>query len=180
MNPQPETRHHPAAAASSDVKHWPLPGATAAATPTPTHPAPAADDLAAAAAAAGGGWVWRMGRRCTASVGVSLLLLTVWAAPAHADPADPAAPTGAAGGGDGMATLHTLATNARNALVGVAVIELGLVLAFAGIKKMSANGNPGMIAEAKETAWSGVKGFGLIMLAPVLVELLRRLFGAGA
>ena len=40
MNPQPETRHHPGAAASSDVTHWPLPGATAAASATPPIPRP--------------------------------------------------------------------------------------------------------------------------------------------
>jgi hypothetical protein len=47
-----------------------------------------------------------------------------------------------------------------------------LLAAVAGIRYMTANGDPGELAKAKETWQSAVKGYALAALAPLLVTIV--------
>jgi hypothetical protein len=93
------------------------------------------------------------------------ILLTVGlAAPALAQSVDPA--------------LEQVIGRLRTVLVGLLVALATLFLTVGGLRYLFAGGDPGQVEKAKITLRSAAIGYGLAVLAPVLMRLLRFVVGA--
>jgi hypothetical protein len=98
-------------------------------------------------------------------VAVTVVLLVVWVAPpAVAQAADP--------------TLGQVIDRLRAVLVGLLVGLATLLLTVGGVRYLLAGGDPGQVEKAKITLRSAAIGYGLAVLAPVLVRLLRYVVGS--
>ena len=97
-------------------------------------------------------------------IGAALLLVVGLAAPAVAQAADP--------------TLGQVIDRLRNVLVGLLVGLATLFLTVGGLRYLFAGGDPGQVEKAKVTLRSAAIGYGLAVLAPVLVRLLRYVVGS--
>jgi Type IV secretion system pilin len=111
----------------------------------------------------------RIGRRRLpglAGMGIgAVVVLVVWLAPpAVAQAADP--------------TLEQVIDRLRNVLVGLLVGLATLFLTVGGLRYLFAGGDPGQVEKAKVTLRSAAIGYGLAVLAPVLVRLLRYVVGS--
>jgi hypothetical protein len=110
----------------------------------------------------------RIGRRRLpglAGMGIGAAVLVVGlAAPAVAQAADP--------------TLGQVIDRLRNVLVGLLVGLATLFLTVGGLRYLFAGGDPGQVEKAKVTLRSAAIGYGLAVLAPVLVRLLRYVVGS--
>ena len=93
-------------------------------------------------------------------IGAVVVLVVGLAAPAVAQAADP--------------TLGQVIDRLRNVLVGLAT----LFLTVGGLRYLFAGGDPGQVEKAKVTLRSAAIGYGLAVLAPVLVRLLRYVVGS--
>ncbi len=76
------------------------------------------------------------------------------------------------------ASLDQVITNLRNVVIGLLVGLATLFFTIGGVRYILAGGDPGEVEAAKKTLRYGALGFGVAMLAPVLVELLQRIVGA--
>jgi hypothetical protein len=106
-------------------------------------------------------------RRLLRLIGVAAagVLLVVWLAPpAVAQTADP--------------TLGQVIDRLRTVLVGLLVGLATLLLTVGGVRYLLAGGDPGQVEKAKITLRSAAIGYGLAVLAPVLVRLLRYVVGS--
>lgn len=98
-------------------------------------------------------------------VAAAVVLLVVWGAPpALAQTADP--------------TLGQVIDRLRTVLVGLLVGLATLLLTVGGVRYLLAGGDPGQVEKAKITLRSAAIGYGLAVLAPVLVRLLRYVVGS--
>jgi hypothetical protein len=98
-------------------------------------------------------------------VAVAVVLVVVWVAPpAVAQTADP--------------TLGQVIDRLRTVLVGLLVGLATLLLTVGGVRYLLAGGDPGQVEKAKITLRSAAIGYGLAVLAPVLVRLLRYVVGS--
>jgi hypothetical protein len=96
--------------------------------------------------------------------GAAVLLLVWVAPPAVAQTADP--------------TLGQVIDRLRTVLVGLLVGLATLLLTVGGVRYLLAGGDPGQVEKAKITLRSAAIGYGLAVLAPVLVRLLRYVVGS--
>jgi hypothetical protein len=106
-------------------------------------------------------------RRLLHLIGVvaTVVLLVVWVAPpAVAQTADP--------------TLGQVIDRLRTVVVGLLVGLATLLLTVGGVRYLLAGGDPGQVEKAKITLRSAAIGYGLAVLAPVLVRLLRYVVGS--
>jgi type IV secretion system pilin len=106
-------------------------------------------------------------RRLLRLIGVAagMVLSLVWVAPpAVAQTADP--------------TLGQVIDRLRTVLVGLLVGLATLLLTVGGVRYLLAGGDPGQVEKAKITLRSAAIGYGLAVLAPVLVRLLRYVVGS--
>jgi hypothetical protein len=112
------------------------------------------------------GRVGRRGLPGLAGMGIgAVVVLVVWLAPpALAQAADP--------------TLGQVIDRLRNVLVGLLVGLATLFLTVGGLRYLFAGGDPGQVEKAKVTLRSAAIGYGLAVLAPVLVRLLRYVVGS--
>jgi hypothetical protein len=100
-----------------------------------------------------------------AGVAAVAVLVVVWLAPpAVAQAADP--------------TLGQVIDRLRTVLVGLLVGLATLLLTVGGVRYLLAGGDPGQVEKAKVTLRSAAIGYGLAVLAPVLVRLLRYVVGS--
>jgi hypothetical protein len=100
-----------------------------------------------------------------AGVAAAAVLLVAWLAPpAAAQAADP--------------TLGQVIDRLRTVLVGLLVGLATLLLTVGGVRYLLAGGDPGQVEKAKITLRSAAIGYGLAVLAPVLVRLLRFVVGS--
>ncbi len=98
-------------------------------------------------------------------VATAAVLLVVWLAPsAVAQAADP--------------TLGQVIDRLRTVLVGLLIGLATLLLTVGGVRYLLAGGDPGQVEKAKITLRSAAIGYGLAVLAPVLVRLLRYVVGS--
>jgi hypothetical protein len=98
-------------------------------------------------------------------VAAATVLMVVWLAPsAVAQAADP--------------TLGQVIDRLRTVLVGLLVGLATLLLTVGGVRYLLAGGDPGQVEKAKITLRSAAIGYGLAVLAPVLVRLLRYVVGS--
>jgi hypothetical protein len=104
----------------------------------------------------------------TTAVLVPLVLVLVFAAPEALAYAGVAAPP---------KDLNTVINNIRDWLVGLLVAIATLFLTIGGIRYLIAGGDPGEINKAKETLKYSAIGYGVAVLAPVLVTILKGFVG---
>jgi len=81
--------------------------------------------------------------------------------------------TAYAAGGD----INTVIDSIRNWVAGILAALATLFLTIGGIRYLIAAGNPRMMDEAKAAIRSAIIGYALAALAPMLVDILRRVIG---
>lgn len=104
---------------------------------------------------------------------VLLLLCAVWmlVTSTHS-PAD----TG--GAIEAVATLPQVIGNITAWVVGILAAVATMYLTIGGLRYVMAGGDPGEVERAKSALRSALWGYGLAMVAPALVSVLRGLVGA--
>lgn len=75
--------------------------------------------------------------------------------------------------------LNTVINNITKWLVGLLVALATLFLTVGGIRYLLAGGDPGEVAKAKDTLKYAAIGYGIAVLAPVLVTILKGFVGGG-
>ncbi|MBD0741680.1 hypothetical protein BG418_09300 [Streptomyces sp. CBMA152] len=79
-----------------------------------------------------------------------------------------------------VADVPTVINNLRNWIVGLLAGLATLFLTFGGLRYLMAGGDPGEVEAAKRALKAAAIGYGLAILAPVLVTVLKGIVGAGA
>ncbi|WP_207947196.1 pilin [Actinomadura sp. 7K507] len=74
--------------------------------------------------------------------------------------------------------LNTVVNNITRWLVGMLVSLATLFLTVGGIRYLLAGGDPGEVGKAKNTFKYAAIGYGIAVLAPVLVNILKGFVGA--
>ncbi len=75
------------------------------------------------------------------------------------------------------ADLPTVINNATAWLVGILAALATFFLTLGGIRYMAADGNPGEVERAKGALRSAGIGYGLAILAPVILTVLKKILG---
>jgi hypothetical protein len=96
--------------------------------------------------------------RAVVTVVVAGVAVAVWAGPAFADP-----PT----------SLTEVITRITAWLVGIAAGLATLFLTYGAVRYLSAGGDPGSVEKAKTALRSAALGYGLALLAPLVVTVLN-------
>jgi flagellar biosynthesis protein FlhB len=84
----------------------------------------------------------------------------------------PASPTEQPG------SLNAVIDNLRNVIVGLLVALATLFLTVGGVRYILAGGNPGEVEAAKKGLRYAALGYGIAVLAPLLVTILKGIVGA--
>ncbi|MFE0276054.1 pilin [Streptomyces sp. NPDC058992] len=79
-----------------------------------------------------------------------------------------------------VADIPTVITNLRNWVVGILAGLATLFLTFGGLRYLMAGGDPGEVEAAKRGLKAAAIGYGLAILAPVIVTVLQGIVGSGA
>ena len=74
--------------------------------------------------------------------------------------------------------INTVLDSLRNWLAGLLAALATLFLTVGGVRYVIAAGNPRMMEEGKAAIRSALVGYALAALAPMLVDILRRVIGA--
>jgi hypothetical protein len=82
------------------------------------------------------------------------------------------------GGGQGAGSLNQVIDNLRNVIVGLLVALATLFLTVGGVRYILAGGDPGEVEAAKKTLRYAALGYGIAVLAPLLVTVLKGIVGA--
>lgn len=69
--------------------------------------------------------------------------------------------------------------NVRNWIMGILALLATVFLTIGGVRYVLANGDPGEVEKAKQAFKSAGFGYGLAALAPLVVEILKGIVGAG-
>jgi hypothetical protein len=77
-----------------------------------------------------------------------------------------------------VATIPQVITNLTNTIVGLLAGLATLFLTFGGLRYLMAGGDPGEVESAKRALKAAAIGYGLAILAPVLVTALKAIVGA--
>ncbi|WP_240777100.1 hypothetical protein [Nonomuraea basaltis] len=75
--------------------------------------------------------------------------------------------------------LNTVFDNLRNWLVGLLAALATLMLTVGGLRYLVAGGDPGEVQKAKAALKAAAYGYGLAVLAPLFVSVLKRIVGGG-
>ncbi|MFJ9174914.1 pilin [Streptomyces sp. NPDC102360] len=78
-----------------------------------------------------------------------------------------------------VATVPQVIANVRNWVVGILAALATLFLTFGGLRYLMAGGDPGEVEASKRALKAAAIGYGLAVLAPVLVTVLKGIVGAG-
>ncbi|MFD0514188.1 pilin [Streptomyces aureus] len=78
-----------------------------------------------------------------------------------------------------VADVPTVINNLRNWIVGLLAGLATLFLTFGGLRYLMAGGDPGEVESAKRALKAAAIGYGLAIMAPVLVTVLQGIVGAG-
>ncbi|MEU4574633.1 pilin [Nonomuraea sp. NPDC023979] len=84
----------------------------------------------------------------------------------------------AAGTAAPPSSLNTVIDNLRNVIVGLLVALATLFLTVGGVRYILAGGDPGEVDAAKKTLRYAALGYGIAVLAPLLVTILKGIVGA--
>lgn len=74
--------------------------------------------------------------------------------------------------------LNTVIDNLRNVIVGLLAGLATLFLTIGGVLYLFAAGDPEQVSKAKNALKSAAIGYGIAVLAPLLVTLLKKVVGA--
>ncbi|WP_267244529.1 pilin [Streptomyces sp. PR69] len=77
-----------------------------------------------------------------------------------------------------VADIPTVITNLRNWIVGILAGAATLFMTFGGLRYLMAGGDPGEVEASKRALKAAAIGYGLAILAPVLVTVLQGIVGA--
>ncbi|MER6091324.1 pilin [Streptomyces bluensis] len=77
------------------------------------------------------------------------------------------------------ADIPTVITNLRNWILGILAGLATLFLTFGGLRYLMAGGDPGEVEAAKRALKAAAIGYGLALLAPVIVTVLQGIVGEG-
>jgi hypothetical protein len=88
------------------------------------------------------------------------------------------APSAAAGSVLAVNDLPTVIDNLRNTIVGLLAGLATLFLTIGGVLYLFAAGDPEQVSKAKNALKSAAIGYGVAVLAPVLLTLLKKVVGA--
>ena len=91
-------------------------------------------------------------------------------------PRPPALP-GLAGHVQAAASIAQVISNATEWVVGILAGLATLMLTLGGVRYLMANGDPAEVEKAKTALRSAAIGYGLAILAPVIVTVLKSLVG---
>jgi len=72
-------------------------------------------------------------------------------------------------------SLSEVVTGIRVWLVGLLAVVATLFLTIGGLRYLAAGGDPGQVEKAKSALKSAVIGYGLALLAPVIITLVAQL-----
>jgi hypothetical protein len=75
-------------------------------------------------------------------------------------------------------SLNAVIDNLRNVIVGLLVALATLFLTVGGVRYILAGGDPGEVEAAKKTLRYAALGYGIAVLAPLLVSVLKGIVGA--
>ncbi len=75
------------------------------------------------------------------------------------------------------ADLPTVINNATGWLVGILAALATFFLTLGGLRYMAADGNPSEVERAKSALRSAAIGYGLAILAPVVLTVLKQILG---
>ncbi|MFI9847187.1 hypothetical protein ACIHFD_59940 [Nonomuraea sp. NPDC051941] len=75
--------------------------------------------------------------------------------------------------------LNTVFDNLRNWLIGLLAALATLMLTIGGLRYLVAGGDPGEVQKAKAALKASAFGYGLAVLAPLFVSVLKRIVGGG-
>ena len=78
-----------------------------------------------------------------------------------------------------VADVPTVIANLRNWIVGLLASLATLFFTFGGLRYLMAGGDPGEVEASKRALKAAAIGYGLAVLAPVLVTVLQGIVGAG-
>ncbi|MFD7706992.1 pilin [Streptomyces sp. NPDC059786] len=78
-----------------------------------------------------------------------------------------------------VADIPTVINNLRDWIVGLLAGLATLFLTFGGLRYLMAGGDPGEVEAAKRALKAAATGYGLAILAPVIVTVLQGIVGAG-
>ena len=78
-----------------------------------------------------------------------------------------------------VADIPAVINNLRNWVVGILAGLATLFLTFGGLRYLMAGGDPGEVEAAKRALKAAAIGYGLAILAPVIVTVLQGIVGAG-
>jgi len=76
-----------------------------------------------------------------------------------------------------VASLQEVITNLRDVIVGLLVGLATLFATIGGVRYILAGGDPGEVEAAKRTLRYAAIGYGVAVLAPLLVKILQRIVG---
>ena len=79
---------------------------------------------------------------------------------------------------DGMGRIVEILDGLRNALVAVLITLSIVALTYAGVRYVVAGGDTAGVEKAKGAAKSALIGLALALLAPVVVEIVKRIIGS--
>jgi hypothetical protein len=118
-------------------------------------------------------------RRARALAGVTMRFLTVTGSAAVLTAALAAAAYAAPGQGVlAAASISQVIHNIQAWLTGILAAVATLFLVVGGVRYLMAGGDPGEVERAKQSLKSAAIGYGLAVLAPVLVQLVGQWVGA--
>ncbi|GHJ35467.1 pilin [Streptomyces sp. TS71-3] len=78
-----------------------------------------------------------------------------------------------------VADIPTVITNLRKWIIGLLAGLATLFLTFGGLRYLTAGGDPGEVEAAKRALKAAAIGYGLAVLAPVIVSVLQGIVGVG-
>ncbi|MBB4679487.1 pilin [Crossiella cryophila] len=104
---------------------------------------------------------------------VALLIAVGWLGSASSVQADPAAVLALA------KSVEEVLSNIQLWLLGILGSLATLFLSFGGARYLAAGGDPGEVSKAKLALKCAGVGYVVALLAPLIVEILKRIVGAG-
>ncbi|MFI6350193.1 pilin [Streptomyces sp. NPDC050560] len=78
-----------------------------------------------------------------------------------------------------VADIPTVIDNLRNWIIGLLAGLATLFLTFGGLRYLMAGGDPGEVEAGKRALKAAAIGYGLAVLAPVVVTVLQGIVGVG-
>jgi hypothetical protein len=114
---------------------------------------------------------WDLPRIAAAAIKVTLLVVGIallMASAAHADTVVLAV----------AGSVNEVLNNMRNWIMGILAALATLFLSIGGVRYVMGGGDPGEVEKAKTAFKSAGWGYGLAVLAPLVVEILKGIVGA--